>query len=219
MTHQPTGTSAAASRPVGEPGAPQARSGSHEEQSGWPDRPGDTALSIKLPPADHLVSTGIRAHVTVLYPFLPVERLHRADRGAGAAYASVHHELLALFAAHRAFELRFAAFRRAPGVLFLDPEPQGPVRALTAALTTRWPEAVPYRGVFGPDGLDPHLTAGHHEDPEGYGAAFDALEAELAPSLPLAVRVTEVQLIVRDGTGWQDHCAYRLGPDAPAIRS
>ncbi|MFC7307957.1 2'-5' RNA ligase family protein [Streptomyces monticola] len=167
---------------------------------GWPDIPGDTALTIAVPEADPLVRAPFPAHVTVLYPFVHESRL---DAAAEA-------RLRALFAAHDAFDLAFGAFARYPGVLYLDPWPHDPVTALTKDLTTRWPEAVPYRGVFGPGGLDPHLTLANHEGPDTWRTAYDALEAELAPHLPLTTRVGAVKLIVWDGTAWQDRARYPL---------
>ncbi|MEU7643891.1 2'-5' RNA ligase family protein [Streptomyces huasconensis] len=168
---------------------------------GWADLPGDTALSIRVPEANHLVSTGFPAHVTVLYPFLGASRLS----------ASAHAELTEVFAAHAPFTLTFTEFRRYPGVLYLPPEPDAPVRALTASLTDRWPEAVPYRGIFTPP-LAPHLTLANDEGPDTYEAAYDALEARLAPHLPLVSQVNEVHLMVTDGAGgWRDLRTYRLG--------
>jgi hypothetical protein len=172
--------------------------------SGWGDVVGDTALTIKVPEADRLVRAGFPAHVTVLYPFLHVSLI-----GAG-----VRRELAGIVGARDAFEMRFRAFRRWPGVLYLPPEPGDSVRALTDAATARWPEAVPYRGVFGADGLEPHLTVANSEGPETWRAAYDALEHELAPRLPVVTTVREVRLIVWDGVRWCDREAYalRAGP-------
>lgn len=169
---------------------------------GWPDVPGDTALTINVPEADPLVRAGFPAHVTVLYPFLPAARIDAAVDG----------RLTALFASHRQFALHFREFRRHPGVLMLDPDPARPLLALTKDLRERWPELVPYRGVFGDEGLDPHLTVSRAEGPEEYQAAYDALESEYAPLLPLHAYVREVRLIIWDGTAWQDRTRYRLGP-------
>ncbi|MQY14651.1 hypothetical protein SRB5_48260 [Streptomyces sp. RB5] len=159
---------------------------------GWGDVPGDTALSVYLPVADPLVRTGIPAHVTVLYPFLPLARLTGAVRD----------ELAALVAGHAAFELTLAEFRRYPGVLYLDPRPADPLRELTRAVRERWPEAVPYRGIFGAAGLEPHLTVANHEGPATWETAYDALEGELAPLLPLTAPVGHVDLIAWDGASW-----------------
>ncbi|MFD6415720.1 2'-5' RNA ligase family protein [Streptomyces sp. NPDC060194] len=169
--------------------------------TGWPDVVGDTALTIQLPEADPLVRGEVPAHITVLYPFLHVSRIDAAVDG----------ELRALFGRHTAFELVLAEFRRYPGVLYLAPEPAAPIGALTAELTARWPEAVPYRGIFGGDGLDPHLTVANDEGPETWRAAYDALEARLAPLLPLRVGVSGVRLIVREAEGWRDATRYPLG--------
>ncbi|MGW0532758.1 2'-5' RNA ligase family protein [Streptomyces sp. NPDC003032] len=176
---------------------------------GWADLPGDTALSIRVPEANPLVSAGFPAHVTVLYPFLNKSRFS----------ASTHADLTELFAAHAPFTLTFTGFRRYPGVLYLPPDPDAPIRALTTSLTARWPEAVPYRGIFTPP-LAPHLTLANHEGPETYEAAYDALESRLAPHLPLVSRISSVHLIVTDGAGggWRDLMTYRLGgADGPAL--
>ncbi|AXK36668.1 2'-5' RNA ligase family protein [Streptomyces armeniacus] len=173
---------------------------------GWPDVDGDTALTVKVPEADPLVRAGAPAHITVLYPFLHVSRVD----------ARVHGELGELFGAHDPFEVSLGEFGRYPGVLFLHPLPGDPVRALTREVTGRWPEAEPYRGVFG-GGLEPHLTVAITELPDGGGPVpggpepLDVLAAELAPALPVTARITTVHLIVREGTGWRDHTAYSLG--------
>ncbi|MFI8873060.1 2'-5' RNA ligase family protein [Streptomyces sp. NPDC055243] len=167
---------------------------------GWPDVPGDTALTIKVPEADPLLRAGFPAHVTVLYPFVHESRLDTA----------AHRDLAALFAGHDAFTLTFAEFARYPGVLYLDPWPHAPVTALAKDLTRRWPEAVPYRGIFDTP-LAPHLTVANSEGPATQDAAYDALQADLEPFLPLTCRVREVHLIVWDGTRWQDRTAYPLG--------
>jgi 2'-5' RNA ligase len=168
---------------------------------GWPDVPGDTALSLRVPQADPLVRAGFPAHVTVLYPFVHESRIDAAFR----------RELAALLGGHDAFTLTFDRFRRWPGVLCLDPQPHAPVRALTDDLTRRWPEAVPYRGVFGP-GLDPHLTVANSEGPATQDAAYDALERALAPLLPLSCPIRTVRLIAWDGARWQDRADFALRP-------
>lgn len=179
-----------------------------DESDGWPDIPGDTAFTIKIREADPLVRAGFPAHVTVLYPFLHQNRMNDL----------VHGELSRLFARHPSFALTFAEFGRYPGVLYLDPQPHGPVKALTADLTQRWPDLVPYRGIFG-TGLDPHLTIANHEGPATQDAAYDALQAELAPLLPLRCHVDTAELIVWDGEHWQSRAEYPLGRlDRPSDR-
>ncbi|WP_234440700.1 2'-5' RNA ligase family protein [Streptomyces rimosus] len=78
-------------------GAYEGESTASESESGWPDVPGDTAFTIKVPEADPLVRAGFPAHVTVLYPFLHESRIDTVtDR-----------ELTGLFAGHDAFTLTF----------------------------------------------------------------------------------------------------------------
>ncbi|NYV76495.1 2'-5' RNA ligase family protein, partial [Streptomyces sp. UH6] len=135
------------------------------------------------------------AHATVLFPFLHRERV---DDGVRAALAEE-------FAAHPPFALRFAGCARFPGVLWLRPEPDGPLRALTAAVTARWPEQAPYGGLFGD--LDPHVTVAN----TGSAAQHDLIEAALAPALPLTERVTAVDLVVFDGRRWRGRTRFPLG--------
>lgn len=167
---------------------------------GWPDVVGDTALTVKVPEADPLVRAGFPAHITVLYPFLHVSRVDGA----------VHRDLTEVFSSHEAFEITLAEFGRFPGVLFLAPRPADPFKALTKEIIRRWPEAEPYRGIFGGE-LDPHLTIANSEGPGTCDAVYDGLEAELALSLPLTVRIAAVDLIVRDASDWRDRATYPLG--------
>ncbi|MZD03848.1 2'-5' RNA ligase family protein [Streptomyces sp. SID5785] len=175
--------------------------GADRDDEGWPDAAGDTALSVPVPEAAALVRTGSEPHLTLLYPFLPLPRITPAD---GAALAE-------LFAATRPFTLAFPALRRWPGVLYLAPQPDEPLRALTKALRERWPGVVPYRGVFGHEGLDPHLTL-------AAGPGTDELPApRFAAALPLRTRVDTVRLVVTDGpgTGWRPARSFRLGGARP----
>lgn len=113
---------------TGIPSAPDvdgegADAGREADGGGWPDLPGDTALTIRVPEANPLVMAGFPAHVTVLYPFLDESRLT----------ASTDAELRELFAAQAPFTLTFSEFRRYPGVLYLPPAPDTPVRAPSPA--------------------------------------------------------------------------------------
>jgi len=177
---------------------------SDEDTPGW--AAAETALIIAVPEADELVGgarekydpvagRGIPAHVTVLYPFLPAGRI---DDGLLAA-------LRELFAGHEPFELGFAGFGRFPELLWLAPAPDGPVRALTAAVEARWPEAPPYGGVF--DDPVPHLTVASKQPQETY----DAMEREFTPGLPLRTRVAEVQLVVFGSVRWHHRETFPLG--------
>ncbi|MFE3448907.1 2'-5' RNA ligase family protein [Nonomuraea sp. NPDC059194] len=169
---------------------------------------GLTALVVNVPAAEPVVGRwrerydssaayGVPAHVTVLYPFL------RRDRVS----AEVAAELGRLFAGFDPFDVTFHATGRFPGVLYLAPEPEGPLRALTEAVWRRWPEAPPYGGRY-PDAV-PHLTVAD-------GAPADALaeiEADLAAGMPFTARASEVTLLAYDGTAWRSELTFPLGGD------
>ncbi|MGW0932328.1 2'-5' RNA ligase family protein [Streptomyces sp. NPDC002644] len=195
---------------------PGAAAGGREDE-GWPVPVGTTSLSVALPRLDRLVAPwrrawdtaarhGGRAHATVLFPFLPHDRVD----------ATVRADLAEVFAAHPAFSLRFARCARFPGVLWLRPEPDAPLRALTAAVTARWPGLAPYGGLFGD--LDPHVTVANSGD----AAQHDAIETALARSLPLTERVDAVDLVVYDGRRWRERDRFPLAgpePEPPGATS
>jgi hypothetical protein len=160
-------------------------------------RAGETGLIVEVSEAESVVSrwrsrfdpaaaAGVPAHITVLYPFLP---RHRVD-------AAVLAELVAVFGEHWAFEVQLSQPLRFPGVLYLAPEPDVGLRALTRAIAARWPEAPPYRGQFAD--VIPHLTIAHSQNPE----VLDAIEADVWAQLPVTAQITAVQLIAYDGERW-----------------
>ncbi|MFI0941521.1 2'-5' RNA ligase family protein [Streptomyces sp. NPDC021020] len=169
-------------------------------------RAGQTALVVRVPEAEPVVGAwrgrldpsaraGVPAHVTVLVPFLDESRLDRGTRD----------DLAALLAARPAFDVAFARCGRFPGVLYLVPEPAGPLAALTAAVAARWPEAPPYGGRFA--GVVPHLTVADGQDE----AVLADVEAGLAAGLPITSRVRAVDLMAFDGARWQPRASFPLG--------
>ena len=167
---------------------------------------GQTALVIGVPEAEPVVRgwrerldpaarAGVPAHVTVVYPFLDESRV---DEDLCADLADV-------LGRHPEFDLRFARCGRFPGVLYLVPEPEGPVRRLTEAVVGRWPEAPPYGGKF-PE-VVPHLTVVQVED----DAVLDEIETAVLGRLPCTARVSSVDLMVYDGVKWQERASFALG--------
>ncbi|GAA3169338.1 MULTISPECIES: 2'-5' RNA ligase family protein [Streptomyces] len=158
---------------------------------------GQTGLIVRIPDAETAVRTwrerfdpsaraGVPAHVTVLFPFLDVSRTD----------ARVRSELSDVFGRHHAFDLRFEDCGRFPGVLFLRPGPDEPLRRLTEAVADRWPEARPYGGRF--TEVVPHLTVADGQD----DVVLDEIEADLSGELPLTSRVSSVDLMAYDGAAW-----------------
>ena len=154
---------------------------------------GESGLVLMVPGAEPIVrelryrfdpaaAAGVGAHITVLYPFVPLDSL---DGGVEQAVALVA-------AGHGAFDLELTAVRAWPDVVYLSIKPEAPVRALTGAMAARWPDHPPYGGAF--DDIVPHLTIGH-----GGEDLLAEAEAAVSPHLPVKARITEVSLVVLEG--------------------
>ncbi|MFK3728648.1 2'-5' RNA ligase family protein [Streptomyces sp. NPDC088090] len=167
---------------------------------------GRTGLIVRVPEAEPAVRPwrdrfdpsargGVPAHITVLFPFLEYGRMD----------AAVHSALAEVLGSHQAFDLRFERCGQLPGVSYLVPEPEGPLRRLTEAIAGRWPEAPPYGGRHAE--IVPHLTVA-----QGQGAAVtEEIEADLAGRLPFTSHVSSVELVVHDGTRWDQRASFALG--------
>jgi 2'-5' RNA ligase len=166
---------------------------------------GKSGLIVRIPEAEPAVRAwrdrldpsaraGVPAHVTVLFPFLDENRI---DSGARAAIKEV-------IGRHRPFEARFEQCGRFPGILYLVPEPDIPFRRLTETIADRWPQTPPFGGQF--DEIVPHLTIAQGED----DAVLEEAEADLRSRLPVTARVSSVDLIVHDGTRWQQQASFAL---------
>ena len=77
----------------------------------------------------------------------------------------------------------------------LVPEPAEPFAALTRLLWDEWPECPPFGGAF--DDIAPHVVVAI--DPSAADRA--AIEAALAPLLPLEARAAEVLLVEETASG------------------
>jgi 2'-5' RNA ligase len=151
-----------------------------------------TALVVTVPEAEPLVSDwraqydwsaqrGVPAHITLLYPFVPTERL---DDG-------VLRELRELFASQPAFTFRLTRIARFPEVAWLAPEPSDPFATLTRLIVERYPDYPPYEGIH--DEVIHHLTVA-----EGGIELQDEVDAALTPHLPIEVEVGSVALLAED---------------------
>ncbi|MGW2304457.1 2'-5' RNA ligase family protein [Streptomyces sp. NPDC001809] len=166
---------------------------------------GQTGLIVRIPEAepsvrgwrerlDSSARAGVPAHVTVLFPFLDESRID----------ALVYSALADVLSSHQAFDLRFERCGRLPEVLYLVPEPDTQLRQLTEAIADRWPEAPPYGGRFAE--IVPHLTIAQGQE----DAVLEEIEADLADGLPFTSHVSSVELIVHDGTKWQERASFAL---------
>ncbi|MFN2418632.1 MAG: 2'-5' RNA ligase family protein [Candidatus Limnocylindria bacterium] len=139
---------------------------------------------------DAVAADGIPAHVTVLYPFVPRDRLTNDVRQATTD----------VFSAIPAFDYRFDRVGRfGDTTVFLTPEPASAFAGLTDAGRTRWPQHPPYGGVF--EVVVPHLTVGDGLD----GLTADAVEVAASQALtrhgPVVGRATDVALVTRGADG------------------
>jgi hypothetical protein len=149
--------------------------------------PVEAARPLLAPWLQRLPAAGrsLPPHVTALWPFLPVDAMDE----------TVERRLAALLAGVPAFT--FALTRVAPlaDAAVLVPEPAAPFAALTRLLWNEWPEYPPFGGAY--DDIAPHVVVAI--DPAAADRA--AIEAALAPSLPLAARATEVLLVEETPSG------------------
>jgi 2'-5' RNA ligase len=144
---------------------------------------------------DRSGAIGVPPHVTILFPFLPPERLT----------AAVRHALADVAAAHPAFDARFTTVRRFPSLLYLAPEAPEPFVALTEAYVGRFPDFLPYGGIH--DDVVPHLTV-----VEGIEAQMDEVGAELEAELPFSCSVRAIEVITPSEAGpWRLRWRLPLG--------
>jgi 2'-5' RNA ligase len=147
---------------------------------------------------DANTALGVPAHITILFPFVPVSKLGTAELGL----------LRGLFAAVPAFDVRLDHtdwFDTT--VLWVGPQDPAPFRDLTARVFAAFPDYPPYEGRF--EDAVPHLTVGEASPVEEMRRA----EGEIAGLLPVADRVTAVTLMAESWRGgqWATLASFALG--------
>lgn len=171
--------------------------------------PTQTALIVPIPDAepavgrfraslDRAASWGVPAHVTVLYPFLPPERIDEAVLSTVRdIVAAVPRSDIALTHVDWFGDV----------VVWLAPQPDHLFRDLTAAVWRRFPEAPPYVGAHSE--VVPHLTIGHDAARPVLENAAKAVSAHL----PIRATVEVVRLIAGtpDHSPWRTICEFPLG--------
>lgn len=146
---------------------------------------------------DPAAARGIPAHVTLLYPFLPLDQV---DEGVLA-------ELGWFFGHVDAFEVEFHAVREfaRSGVVYLDPVGRE-LDDLAAAFARRWPETPPYAGAV--DRPHAHLTVVRTDDSALRAQAC----AEVGRELPLRATASRAALWACDDEGrWTEREHFDLG--------
>jgi 2'-5' RNA ligase len=170
----------------------------------------EAALVILVPEVEPLIgpfrlrydpaaAAGVPAHITINYPFLP-----GVDPGEG-----LYQELTALFARTDSFQFTLSRFARFPHVIYLAPDPDTPFKQLTETVTARFPESLPYGGVF--DSIIPHLTIAETQDEELLYSIERQLVGLAPEHLPLSTRVNRVWLMDNRTGRWQKRKSFPLG--------
>ncbi|MDN5724515.1 MAG: 2'-5' RNA ligase family protein [Propionibacteriales bacterium] len=136
------------------------------------------------------IAPDIPPHVTVLFPFLPLDLLDDAVRD----------RLRSLFASVSAREVRLTAVGTFPSVVWLKPEPGAWLVELTGRVWAQWPDHPPYEGAH--DEIIPHLTVAHGAD------HADAVLADLTPVLPIVARAEAVHLFAFHDGSWTDRARF-----------
>ncbi|HTT87341.1 MAG TPA: 2'-5' RNA ligase family protein [Acidimicrobiales bacterium] len=173
-----------------------------------------TALVVCVPAADAVVgrtrrrldpaaAQGLDAHVTVLYPFLPLP----------AVSPAVLSRLGGLVGSTTAFEFALTELRWFDDrVLYIAPDPSEPFAELTARLWETFPDCPPYGGEF--DETIPHLTVGEGAWPPRMRRAARRLRRHL----PVRAVADEVRLMAPGPGGRWDvrHRFALLPPPRPS---
>jgi len=162
---------------------------------------GRSALILPVPEAEPLVaewrarwdpnaSLGIPAHITLLFPFLPQDRITSAEVT----------RLRDLFSQIPEADISLTHTARFDGVLYLAPEPDGFFRDITMRLWAMYPDTPPYGGLY--DDMKPHLTVVQSVDE----VVLRQAESALSEGLPVAVRPREAWLLLEATDGrWHQH--------------
>jgi 2'-5' RNA ligase len=170
-------------------------------------QPTESAVLVLIPEAERVIAShradldpaarlGVPAHVTVLYPFVPPERVDDA----------VISDLAGALRSVAGFDVTFARLRWFErSVLWLAPEPADPFIALTTAVRQAFPDYLPYGGTH--TDVVPHLTIGQDQPYRLFESAHRAIE----PSLPFTARVSSAVLM----QGSLEHRSWRVAVDLP----
>jgi len=161
-------------------------------------------VPIALPPrlafirdaGDRMAARGVPAHVTVLFPFLPVDALTPEVLSALAGLAGTAPPFVA----------RFGPVERREDMVWLVPSGQRPFLALTDAVFARWPDHPPYGGAH--DELIAHLTLVESPD----RGVRDAAWAAATETGPFEAEVRELTVITENASGrWRTRWRLPMG--------
>ncbi len=150
-----------------------------------------TAIVIIAPPRVQAWATPFRrrysldgmlrvpAHITVLFPFVPVDDLD-----------AVCPKLRQIYANFAPFDVTLDGYGHFPTASYLKPADPEPIKALFRAVHAEFPTVLPYRGAFNSDDITPHMTVGE------FKSEAEREAAEFPPFTPITFPVRRLNLIV-----------------------
>ena len=168
----------------------------------------ESAFIVRVPEAESCVGVlrerfdasarlGVPAHITVLYPFMPPDRITDG----------VLRDAQAVLDAVPSFAFVLSEIGRFPTAAYLVPEPAAPFIALTQGLAHRFPDYPPFRGQH--DSIVPHLTVAH-----GAAVELESAAGELAAAMrahgSIRARCRTVALIENSSGRWKELHAFAL---------
>ena len=168
----------------------------------------DTALICRVPEAERYIARyrdrydpsarrNVPAHVTILYPFVPLAEIDDM----------VLARLREIAAGVRCFEYRLAQTQRFPVALYLAPDPDHGFAALTDAVWRAFPDYPPFEGKF--ETVVPHVTVAHGDEPQ-----LCEIDVELRIALPaggVRARCSEMVLIESSSGRWEEMRCFAQG--------
>lgn len=167
-----------------------------------------TAVVIIAPPEVQAFATPLRlthsfegmirvpAHITVLFPFVPVTQLDQACK-----------KLTELCADVAPFDVTLSGYGHFPTVTYLKPADPAPIKALYRRIFAAFPDYPPYHGAFGTEDVVPHMTIGE------FGSEIERAAATFPPYEPISFRVRNLHLIIgveHEPVPWVTHDVIRL---------
>lgn len=167
----------------------------------------ESTLIVRVPTAEPIIGrvrrwldsgrNGMPAHITILFPFLQPDEL---DEMATES-------LKQLFAGQERFSFKMMDIGWFDErIMFLTTEPAEPFKALTAAVLERFPDHLPYRGLF--NEVRPHVTVASR----GRAALLRRVARRVGRQLPIAGEATEVVMMVNEWDGtWRMATTFPLG--------
>jgi 2'-5' RNA ligase len=117
------------------------------------------------------------AHITILFPFVPVERLDNACDILRDLCASIE-----------PFDVTMNGYNHFAGVAYMQPQDDKPIRALCQKVFAAFPDTPPYWGMHGNDPI-PHMTIGE------FASEAEQAQAILPDYAPITFRAARLHVM------------------------